>query len=267
MKSPRALRYQWKLISHHANNGDLCTSTGTRGNHRGLNFDLARALVRFALIRRLNTVKHMPGGIPLRAWKGIMKKITLYYHQGSSDKIYQAAIEARDGGYVVNFAFGRRGTTLSTGAKTQFPVSYETAKAVYDKLVRGKTAKGYTPGADGTPYQCSDKQASGILPQLLNAIGEEELEVLLDDRQHVMQEKFDGRRLMLQKSGNTITGINKLGVVTGFPAIIADEFRVADAATSPSTARSSGRNTTRSTCWRWTGRICVAAPIRSATCT
>ena len=145
-----------------------------------------------------------------------MKQITLYYRQGSSDKIYQAAIEPQNGGYVVRFAFGRRGTTLTTGTKTQSPVPYDTAKAIYDKLIREKIAKGYTAGADGTPYQHSEKQASGVLPQLLNAIDEPQLDALLDDRQHVMQEKHDGRRLMLQKSGNTVTGINKLGLVTGF---------------------------------------------------
>ena len=115
------------------------------------------------------------------------------------------------------------------GTKTSIPVSYSAAKAIYDKLVKEKTAKGYTPGADGTSYQGCGKISTGILPQLLNAIDEDQLEALLNDRQHVMQEKHDGRRLMLQKSGNTITGINKLGVVTGFPVIIAEEFRVADA--------------------------------------
>lgn len=158
-----------------------------------------------------------------------MEQTTLYFRQGSSDKVYQASIEAQDGGYAVNFAYGRRGTTLQTGTKTTTPVSYDAAKAVFNKLVAEKTAKGYTPGEDGTPYQYSDRQASGILPQLLNTIGEEELEALLDDRQHVMQEKHDGRRLILQKTGSTVTGINKLGVLTGFPAIIAEEFRVADA--------------------------------------
>jgi len=44
-----------------------------------------------------------------------METITLYFRQGSSDKIYQAAIEPKDGGYTVNFAYGRRGSTLSTG--------------------------------------------------------------------------------------------------------------------------------------------------------
>lgn len=42
---------------------------------------------------------------------------------------------------------------MQTGTKTSAPVDYETAKGIYDKLVREKTAKGYTPGADGTPYK------------------------------------------------------------------------------------------------------------------
>ena len=157
-----------------------------------------------------------------------MEQITLYFRQGSSDKIYQAAIEPRDGGYVVNFAYGRRGTTLQTGTKTQSPVNYAAAKAIYDKLVREKTAKGYTPGENGTPYQHSDKRGSGILPQLLNAIDEAQLAALLADNTHVMQEKFDGRRLLIQKKGNTVTGINKLGLVVGLPSIIIEELQVSD---------------------------------------
>ena len=74
-----------------------------------------------------------------------MENITLYFRQGSSDKIYQAAIEPKDGGYTVNFAYGRRGSTLSTGTKTQSPVPYAEAKAIFDKLVKEKIAKGYTP--------------------------------------------------------------------------------------------------------------------------
>ena len=158
-----------------------------------------------------------------------MEKITLYYREGASDKVYQAAIETQGGGYVVNFAYGRRGSTLATGTKTQAPVSYDEAKTIYDRLVREKTAKGYTPGADGTPYQHSDKQASGIMPQLLNSVVEDQLESLLNDRHYVMQEKHDGRRLMLRKLTHTITGINKLGMVTGFPAIVAEEFQLAEA--------------------------------------
>ena len=80
-----------------------------------------------------------------------MENTTLYFKQGSSDKVYQAAIEPKDGGYIVTFAYGRRGATLTTGTKTQSPVNYDEAKIICDKLIREKTAKGYTPGEDGTP--------------------------------------------------------------------------------------------------------------------
>src|SRR6266571_2460171 len=104
------------------------------------------------------------------------EQITLYYRQGSSDKVYQASIEPADGGHVVRFAYGRRGTTLQTGTKTNTPVTQDEAKRIYDKLVAEKTAKGYTPGEDGTPYQHTDReqQVSGITPQLLNPIEAEE---------------------------------------------------------------------------------------------
>lgn len=33
------------------------------------------------------------------------KSHTLYYRNGSSDKVYRAQIEEKDGGYVVTFAY------------------------------------------------------------------------------------------------------------------------------------------------------------------
>src|SRR5579859_4805154 len=103
-----------------------------------------------------------------------LARITLYYREGSSDKVYQCGIEPAGDGFVVNFAYGRRGATLSTGTKTSCPVDYVSAKHIYDKLVREKTAKGYAPGAEGTPYQNTDKEerVTGILPRLLNPIEE-----------------------------------------------------------------------------------------------
>ena len=37
------------------------------------------------------------------------ERITLYYREGSSDKVYEAIIEPQGEGFVVNFAYGRRG--------------------------------------------------------------------------------------------------------------------------------------------------------------
>ncbi|MEO6753222.1 MAG: WGR domain-containing protein [Chthoniobacteraceae bacterium] len=149
-----------------------------------------------------------------------MENTTLYFKQGSSDKVYQAAIQPSGDQFIVTFAYGRRGATLTTGTKTQAPVNYADAKSIYDKLIREKTAKGYTPGEDGTPYQHTEKanQTSGILPQLLNAVNEEEVEDLLADSNYWMQEKHDGRRLLVRKRGDEITGINKLGLFVALPA-------------------------------------------------
>jgi bifunctional non-homologous end joining protein LigD len=82
-----------------------------------------------------------------------MQNITLYFEQGSSNKVYQAAIEPKNGLFVVNFAFGRRGSTLNSGTKTDVPVDEQTASRIFEKLVAEKKAKGYTPGPDGTPHQ------------------------------------------------------------------------------------------------------------------
>ena len=117
------------------------------------------------------------------------ERTTLYYREGSSDKVYQASIEPQGELFVVNFAFGRRGSTLNTGTKTQTPVDYDTATRIYTKLVNEKKAKGYTEGPDGTPYQNTPKEGhvAGILPQLLNPIDEAEVKRLLKDPAWALQ--------------------------------------------------------------------------------
>ena len=148
---------------------------------------------------------------------------TLYYRRGPSDKIYHAEVVEVDAGFGVNFAYGRRGSTLHTGMKTFTPVSFAEAKKVYDKLVREKTAKGYTPGLNGTPYSgTADAQRStGILPQLLNPIDDALAEALLSDPNYMMQQKMDGRRVLIQAT-QTITGINRKGLTIALPQNIVD---------------------------------------------
>jgi bifunctional non-homologous end joining protein LigD len=150
------------------------------------------------------------------------ENITLYFKENGSDKVYQARLEQKGNGWVVNFAFGRRGTTLQTGAKTTLPVAFEKAKAIYDKLVREKIGKGYTPGADGTPYKQTGKEQcdTGLRCQLLNTVAEDQLNKLLDDNEHWLQEKKDGRRMLVRKEGADIDGINRSGLSAGLPASI-----------------------------------------------
>jgi len=154
-----------------------------------------------------------------------MEQITLYYREGASDKVYQAAITEKDGGFIVSFAYGRRGSTLQTGTKTTTPVKYEAAKAIYDKLVREKTSKGYTPGEDGTLYQHTSKeqQDSGIRCQLLNAI--DNIEPLIAAPEYWMQEKHDGRRMLIEKVVDTINGINRQGLKVALPKTLLDDAK------------------------------------------
>ena len=153
--------------------------------------------------------------------------ITLYFREGTSDKVYSVSIVAKGSGFVVNFAYGRRGSTMNTGSKTPKPLLYTKALAVYDKLVNEKRAKGYTEGEAGTPYQglAGDKEHSGVTCQLLNPIEEAELAGYVIDPNYGMQEKYDGRRLLvncepLGSNGQDISGINRRGLVVALPSTI-----------------------------------------------
>lgn len=155
------------------------------------------------------------------------EKVTLYYREGGSDKVYHVAIEPSGTGFIVNFAFGRRGSTLQTGTKTTSPVDYAEAKKIFEKLVGEKTAKGYTPGEDGTPYQDTPKEerSTGILPQLLNPIDEDEAQKLLADPAWWAQEKLDGKRMLIRRKGEEITSINRQGLIIALPESIVTHAR------------------------------------------
>ena len=163
------------------------------------------------------------------------ESISLFYKDGSSDKVYNAEIKKisnrtgpDDKAFVVNFEYGRRGSTLTSGTKTTSPVDFLTAKKVYEKLVREKIAKGYKPDVnykilsttiDNGPsanlmkFQAlsDEKKDMGIHPQLLNPIEESEVDRLIGDRTFVMQQKHDGRRLLIKKEGSKVIGINRKG--------------------------------------------------------
>ncbi len=149
-----------------------------------------------------------------------IQSASLYFREGNSDKEYRAAIEPKADGFVVNFAYGRRGGTLNTGTKTAVPVPEAEAIKVFDKLIASKVAKGYRPIADtSTPYPLTGQEGldTGVRCQLLNAVDESDLPRLLADSSHCLQEKHDGRRLMVRKWNHEITGINRRGLVVAIP--------------------------------------------------
>ncbi len=150
----------------------------------------------------------------------ISEKIALYFKQGSSDKVYHASIEeAGNNNFVVNFAFGRRGSTLKTGTKTKTAVDYVSAKKIYDKLVKSKTAEGYILGAEGTHYTDADTKDMGVQCQLLNFIEESQVAQFIYDDDWWAQEKYDGKRMLIHKT-DSVTAINRKGSSVGAPETI-----------------------------------------------
>lgn len=149
---------------------------------------------------------------------------TLYFKDDTSDKVYHAEIAPSGDLFVVNFAYGRRGATLTTGTKTQTPVPLAQAQKIYDKLVAEKMAKGYTPGEDGTPYTSEGAgEKSGILPQLLNEIDEDKIGWMLHDPGWIAQQKFDGRRMMVRKN-DKVEAVNRKGLIIGAPQPVIDQI-------------------------------------------
>ncbi len=150
------------------------------------------------------------------------ENISLYLKQGRSDKVYTVSLEeVEDNRFVVNFAYGRRGATLTTGTKTKTPVDYAAAKKAYNKLVKSKTAKGYTPGTEGPQYVHTDTDTrdTGIQCQLLNFIEESQVTECIHNDEWWAQEKYDGRRMLLHKA-ETVTAINRNGLSVGAPDTI-----------------------------------------------
>ena len=153
----------------------------------------------------------------------------LEFREGSSDKVYDIAIEEQGSGYVVNFSYGRRGSSLNTGTKTSSPVSLDEAQKVYDKIVKEKLGKGYQPVGGGaqlgavvkvTPIitvATSQERDTKLRPQLLVAISEDEAERYLTDDDWCAQEKFDGKRMTIRKTTCDVIAANKKGLSIGFP--------------------------------------------------
>ena len=154
---------------------------------------------------------------PLQECVKETETIELYFQQGSSDKVYHLQLESTEEQWSVNAQWGRRGSALQSDAKVS-SVAYEEAKRVYDRIIREKTGKGYriaqattngdTPISVGLP---AVKEHSGHAPELLTPIEEPEALQLVQDASWWFQQKFDGRRLAVQKMDGQYSGINKLG--------------------------------------------------------
>jgi bifunctional non-homologous end joining protein LigD len=147
---------------------------------------------------------------------------TLYFKQGSSNKVYTAKLlghEATDE-WTVTFAYGRRGGPMKAGVKTKDPVSYEKAKVIFDKLVHAKQLKGYTTGKDAVAYTDNPNAGkdTGFRPQLLNEVTYEEAEDFYKATMPsvAVQIKWDGeRRAAILTKGEDNVFTNRKGQAKG----------------------------------------------------
>jgi len=155
-----------------------------------------------------------------------VKKTSLFFSEGGSDKVYHAEIIPVEGGNVVNFRYGRRGSTLTCGSKTPTPVALEQAEKIYLKLVKEKTAKGYTTDVSGESYQGTENagRKTDFVPQLCNTIGNT---VGINENQGFAgQEKMDGERRGAHVENGIVTGMNRKGLSVPLPQSIEAEMLV-----------------------------------------
>jgi bifunctional non-homologous end joining protein LigD len=158
-----------------------------------------------------------------------IEHIELYYREGSSDKVYRAEIEESGGLYVVNFAYGRRGSNLNTGTKTEIPVPLMAATRIYRKLVDSKLAKGYKvcSSLSRAPIQTiTSKQDTGLRPQLLNPVTEEEADAYVKDELWCCQEKYDGERMLIRRTAQGLfIAANRKGINVPVPRGVQDALK------------------------------------------
>ena len=161
------------------------------------------------------------------ATKALPENVSLHYQDDRSDKVYHVQVEKVKGGHVVNFQFGRRGSTLQTGTKTSKPVSLDEALKIRERLLRQKLGKGYqvmNGAAHAAPVQ-PEPDWTDYPIELLQEIPKGRVPSLLQDERYWLQEKCDGERRQIAKHGNKLTGYNRRGTAVPLPTALSTELR------------------------------------------
>ena len=147
------------------------------------------------------------------------ESIVLFCTLGRSDKVYQVQLERQEkdsdnAGWIVNFQYGRRGSSFRGGTKTPYSLQYYAAKSLYEKLIRSKLTKGYTQGEIEVVYTLPEHidRVTTYLPQLLNQVTEKEALALWGTIDMYLQTKHDGERRGVLYSPDGIIGANRKGL-------------------------------------------------------
>jgi len=157
-----------------------------------------------------------------------VKSASLWFKDGSSDKVYNCTLEVDTSGYVVNFQYGRRGSALTSGTKTISPVDRAKAERIFDKLVAEKTGKGYQfVGSCGgiTTVQQGKIMDGPVI--LLTPTDEEGALRFMNNPDFLVQQKMDGVRFFLEWKDNTFTAYNRKRREVPIPPKLMADLRMA----------------------------------------
>lgn len=162
----------------------------------------------------------------------------LEFRSGGSDKVYHIWIENVGANHTVKFKYGRRGATLNEGTKIG-PTHEAEAQKVYRSIVTEKLGKGYEAMPSSrkiikpTTTIIATETAKAVAKlaktlkettsvQLLNPIDRGQLDTYLEDTRYVMQEKKDGRRMVLSRKNGVLQAYNRTGKEVAIPLEYAD---------------------------------------------
>lgn len=156
----------------------------------------------------------------------IVKTADLFYKEGGSDKVYKIFIKKDEDKYYVEFSYGRRGNSLTSGTKTANAVTETEAEKIFGKMLSTQKGKGYreTGNTEVSVASDFDPRDTGVKPQLLNDMEEGDLAFYLNSDDWCMQEKFDGRRRLIMNSPNGNIATNRKGLSVAINQTIMDEF-------------------------------------------
>lgn len=138
----------------------------------------------------------------------------LFFQAGTSDKEYHLAIEPSGNAFVVNALYGRRGGNLKPAAKTAAPVDYETALNVYERVKREKLSEGYKESAAAAASTAPVTAAAAethVEVELLTEIEIGEIGKYIVSNRYGFQEKADGDRSPVRRTGNDLVRYNRKG--------------------------------------------------------
>jgi hypothetical protein len=154
-----------------------------------------------------------------------INKVSLYNHEGGSNKQYTAWITEREDGFTVDFNYGPIGGWVKVGTKTPKPVPREKAEATYAALLKEKRGTGYVQGKDAPAFsEVPEAVDSGVRPMLLTQDSEENIDFYVSDAAWAGQEKMNGKRILIKNNIVTV-GVNKRGLECPIPVELAQAMK------------------------------------------